>query len=387
MQRSRYVVQILLILWMALAVSGPAQGQLSTRGLADPANAIGAAVEATPADVFGASEEFQMQPVAKGVYAAIRTEPLGLGADCNSVFIIDDDSVVVVDTTSGSARAEIEALRRLTDKPVRYVINTHWHDDHVLGDQIYEEAYPGVKFIAHTKTRDRIEFRAASERAQMRAQLPIFIGTLAERLASGRSLDDTPLSVEQRTSYESDTRLAKRFLLSLEIARAVTPQIAVDDALTIYDGSRVIEVRFLGRAHTDGDLVVFLPKERVVVTGDIVTAPIPFVGANQSYVTEWPATLERLMALHANILVPGHGPILRNDAYPELLVRLFTEIGVQVRAGVWANKSLEQIRNSMQLQGFEGSFEGNSQVRRALFENNIGYSAVAAAYRELKAQK
>ena len=100
--------------------------------------------------------DFKVTKVAENVYVALRTEPPGLTVNANSVFIINDNDVVVVDTTltPGSAMEVLSALRKLTNKPVKYVINTHWHDDHVMGNQAFLKAYPGVKFIAHAATRD-----------------------------------------------------------------------------------------------------------------------------------------------------------------------------------------------------------------------------------------
>lgn len=83
-----------------------------------------------------------VQKLADGVYASIWNEPVGLGVDANNLFVIDDEGVVVVDTNFGatSTREVLAALRTLTGKPVKYVINTHPHDDHVLGNQVYREA-------------------------------------------------------------------------------------------------------------------------------------------------------------------------------------------------------------------------------------------------------
>jgi glyoxylase-like metal-dependent hydrolase (beta-lactamase superfamily II) len=221
----------------------------------------------------------------------------------------------------------------------------------------------------------------------MQTQLPGFIATLEERLKTNRSLMGDPLTEEERASYESDTRLAKRFLISLPRARTATPEIGVQDALTIYDGTRIIQLRYLGRGHTDGDLAVYLPQEEVAIAGDIVAAPIPFVGATQSYVTEWSQTLSRLLAAHPKIIIPGHGPILHDDAYPRLLMRLFESITEQVRAGIARHESLDDIRKHLDLVGFEGNFVNSSPVRKLIYQNNIIYAAVGAAYRELAPPK
>src|SRR5919206_887365 len=111
---------------------------------------------AAPLAAFAQGGNFELVKLAEGVYLARRTEPAGLTTNANSVFIVNEEDVVVVDATltPGTAREEIAALRKLTKKPVRYVVNTHWHDDHVMGNAAYREAFPAAEFIAHANTRD-----------------------------------------------------------------------------------------------------------------------------------------------------------------------------------------------------------------------------------------
>src|SRR4030095_5874587 len=102
-------------------------------------------------------------------------------------------------------------------------------------------------------------------------------------------------------------------------APTVLPTITLQDRLTLYRGDRRIDIRHLGMGHTSGDIVVHLPKEGILITGDLVVWPVPLVGNPQSHIGEWAATLEKLRALHATVIVPGHGPVLHDDSFLKTL--------------------------------------------------------------------
>src|SRR6478672_8894632 len=111
---------------------------------------------AFPVSVIGQpSKNFKVERLADGVYAVIRQDAVGFMVDANNVFIINDNDVVVVDANGapGITREVIAALKKTTTKPVRYVINTHWHDDHIRGNKGYRDAYPGVEFIGQSTMR------------------------------------------------------------------------------------------------------------------------------------------------------------------------------------------------------------------------------------------
>src|SRR5438270_8425785 len=163
-----------------------------------------------------ANPNFELTKVVDGVYAAIRTEPPGLTVNANSVFIVNQDDVVVVDTTltPGTASEVLRALRQLTNKPVKYVINTHWHDDHLMGNQVFRDAYPGVQFIAHQRTRDYLPTTGLENRkaAMSESGYPQFIATLRRRLASKESVFGGPMNEEELATYASDIKIAERYL-------------------------------------------------------------------------------------------------------------------------------------------------------------------------------
>ena len=337
------------------------------------------------------SGNFEMVKVADGVYAAIRTEPPGLTVNGNSVFIINDDDVVVVDTTltPGTAKEELAALRKLTSKPVRYVINTHWHDDHLMGNQVYRDAFPDVEFIAHAATRDYLPTTGLSNRkgAMSEQGYPGFIAFLKKQLQENQSVFGGPMDDEERATYASDIKIAERYMAENPGVEIVLPTITLADRLTLHRGNRVIDIRYLGRGHTSGDLVVHLPKEGILISGDLVIWPVPYVGDPQSHPGEWGATLEKLMGLNATTVVPGHGPVLHDNTYIKLMTRLFASMKQQVEAAVARGETLEQTRKSVDLDEFEKLFAGESRMRRNIFSNYVKGAGLAAAYSDATATR
>src|SRR6185436_3978647 len=102
----------------------------------------------------------------------------------------------------------LAALRKLTNKPVRYVINTHWHDDHIIGDPVYREAFPAVEFIAHAKMREYLPKQGAANRKNFLEQAPQFLDYLRGLLEKNLSLTGAELTAEERTSLTNDIKLA-----------------------------------------------------------------------------------------------------------------------------------------------------------------------------------
>ncbi len=344
----------------------------------------------SPLPAFAQTENFEMVKVADGVYAAIRKEPPGLTVNGNSVFIINERDVVVVDSTltPGTAKEEIAALRRLTDKPVRYVINTHWHDDHIMGNQAYRDAFPGVEFIAHARTREYLPTTGLSNRkmAMSPQGYPGFIAALKDSVEKNQSVFGGPMDEEERAAYLGSIQIAERYMAENPKAEVILPTITLEDRLTLYMGSRTIDIRYLGRGHSSADLVVHLPKEGIVVAGDLVMWPVPYVGNPQSHPGDWSATLERLIALRPTVIIPGHGPVLRDDAYVKQMARLFASIRQQVEAGVARGEKLEQLRKSVNLSEFEKLFVGDSRMRRDIFGSYVAGAGIAAAFSDATAK-
>src|SRR3989440_4850723 len=157
-----------------------------------------------------ADDLFDIKPIAAGVYAAIATPAYKV--NCNAAIILLGDSVLVVDTHSkpSAARALIEQIKRITDKPVRYVVNTHFHWDHYQGNQAYPSSWPaGVEIISSAATRENIEHRGIPRVKYEIATMPREIEKLRADLAAAadpQQKEKLRSSLQQAESYLAELR-------------------------------------------------------------------------------------------------------------------------------------------------------------------------------------
>jgi glyoxylase-like metal-dependent hydrolase (beta-lactamase superfamily II) len=312
------------------------------------------------------------------------TDPLGLISDSNVLILINDADVVVVDTNilPHSARWVVAEIRKLTNKPVRYVVNTHWHSDHHYGNAVYREAYPGVEFIQHSFTREQLITRDMPTLAKnVETEYPRIIAAYEQALSSGKLADGREVTPERREVINNLLRIYRAFVAEMKVA-AVTPgTLIVDDSLVIHRGARRIVVKHLGRGNTAGDLVVHLPVERIVATGDLVVNPVPF--GYYSHYGDWPNTLRALKRLDAATIIPGHGPVMTDWTYTDQVIELLESVWTQVKAAVADGADLEATRKRVNLDAFRDRFAGTNARLLGSFANNLVTPSVEAAFLEL----
>ena len=242
------------------------------------------------------------EELAEGLYAYTAE------GDPNSGIIVGDEAVMVVDTqaTPVMAQGVIERMRSVTDKPIDHVVLSHYHAVRVLG----ASAYGARQIIASRDTRDLIVERGQQD-------------------------------------YESEVGRFPRLFQSVESVPGLTwPNVVFERSLTLYLGAREVQILQLGRGHTKGDTVVWLPKEKVLFAGDLVEfGATPYTG--DAYLRDWPETLGRLRRLGAEKLVPGRGAALKTPAEVEEGIAgtqaFLTEMYQSVAAGVADNKKLKDI--------------------------------------------
>jgi glyoxylase-like metal-dependent hydrolase (beta-lactamase superfamily II) len=291
------------------------------------------------------------------IYLIRRPDPLRQPVEGNVVFIVNEHDVVVVDGGGSplAAKNAIQLIRSVTPKPVAVLITTHWHGDHNLGNQVYRTTFPALRIVSHENTYRHMTGAAMSYVAELPAELDGYIREF-EAMAAKQPLD------ERRSAMLDDLRSARRELDQVVVTPA---DLTFDDELTLRHGAREIQVLHPGRANTDGDAVVWLPQEKVLISGDVVVHPIPYgIG---SYPREWIATLNELSRLPYELLVPGHGDVQRDQQYIRQLVRTLTLIREQVAVSVAKGMDLEATTRALDPSAFESAFTNGDAVRSKLF--------------------
>jgi glyoxylase-like metal-dependent hydrolase (beta-lactamase superfamily II) len=229
--------------------------------------------------------------------------------DPNTGIVIGDDAVLVADTQATPAMAQdvIRRIREVTDKPIKFVVLTHYHAVRVLG----ASAYGAQQIITSEDTRDLIVERGEADKASEIGRFP--------RLFS--NVESVPPGM-------------------------TWPTLTFNKKMTLWLGKLEVQLLQLGRGHTKGDTVVWLPQERTLLSGDLVEFDAtPYAG--DAYFKDWPQTLDNVAALKPLALVPGRGPALKGEAQVAEGLRstagFIADVRASVEAGVAAGKDLNAV--------------------------------------------
>ena len=332
-----------------------------------------------------------VEEVAPGVHLIRHPDAPDEFPQSNTTVVIGERAVLVVDSCylPSAAREDIAEIKRWTDKPVRYVVNTHWHYDHQMGNAAYRDAFPGVSILAHAETRNQIAgydpgwFSRFPDRARQFQKL----------LDDGKDGDGRALSDNDKKTYRDAIAglapVGREYAELAPRASDLTPDATFDEALTIDLGGRVAEVRFLGRGNTAGDTVVWLPKERVLAAGDLVVHPVPYLGGG--FPAEFVRTLGRLVELDPLLIVPGHGELLRGTAYPRMIAEFIAVVNAQVSAAVYrlgnGSRNVADIQKAVEgaldVAGWRQRFAGDDPDSRDTFDGFSFPGLVRASHAEI----
>jgi glyoxylase-like metal-dependent hydrolase (beta-lactamase superfamily II) len=255
------------------------------------------------------SKHFQIEPLTDGVYAAI-VKPGGL-AISNAGIVDLGDRVLLFDMMAApqAARDLIAAAEQLTGHPVRAAVNSHWHFDHVAGNQ----ALPAEATLTSTQlTRDLIADRIPPLIADRREQVPHQLRDLETQLQAEKD-------PARREEIGADIDFFRLAMIDLPTATVRLPDQTFDQQMTFYGPARRVELIACGGGHTSGDAILYLPDEQIAFVADLVFHNAhPYMGEGDP--DQWLRTYDRIEALSpaVEVIVPGHGPVATPDAFAAL---------------------------------------------------------------------
>ena len=332
-----------------------------------------------------ATHERTVTKLAEGVYEIRHPDAPDTFPQGNTTVIIGDRGVFVVDSCllPSSAREDIAQIKKWTDKPVMFLLNTHWHFDHTLGNATYAAAWPGIQIVAHAHTLKEIaEYNpGAVERYPQRRE------RFQKVLASGKDENGKPLSEADRLDYQHSLAGLDGVLAEFKDAKQLPPNVSYDHEMTVDLGNREVQIKFLGRANTAGDSVVYLPKERIVMTGDILDHPVPYMFGG--FPADFPKTLRALREIDANTIVPGHGDVLHDKTYIDQVIVMMESVNAEIRREIVQGKKLNEVQElapkALNEDALKQQFGGNDKDNRDFFEQSFE-AMIKAAFNQHSAR-
>ena len=289
-----------------------------------------------PAGVLQKAKAYRFNKIRDDLYHAVGTGALTVGA--NSVIIINENDVTLVDTHISPAAAWVllDELRAITPKPVKYVILTHFHYDHAHGTQIFGN---DVEIIGHEFTRDILLKDAEGKLFKSYiAGLPASIEAVTGRVAA-----ETDPARKAQLAVQLESAVANQ--ASQAEVRAVPPTVTLKESMTLFRGNREIQLLYLGRGHTGGDVVVYLPAERILCSGDLMTNGTS--NMVDGFADEWVNTLDNLKKLNFDTVLPGHGEAFTGKekitAYQAYLRDIWTQVNALKKQGLTPEDAAKRV--------------------------------------------
>jgi glyoxylase-like metal-dependent hydrolase (beta-lactamase superfamily II) len=313
----------------------------------------------------GSGQTRDLMRLGNGIYVHLVSPDSN--AVANAGVILLEESVLVFDThfSPEAGRMLRRKIGRITNLPVRYIVVSHFHPDHTHGNQ----SFPGVwQILGSTNTR----------RDMLEKDLP--------SLNRSRELAERDIDLKQKTIDRMDDAVLRakltsevigrrRFLENLAALEIRAPAMSLDDTITIVDRNREVQLIDLGSGHTDGDIILLLPRERIAFLGDLFfNRGLP--NTEDANLQEWMKTLEKILELPADTFVPGHGPI--GTKYEvERFLNYFHTLRALIEPAVLRDDTLEMVLEEVEIPGRFSYYD---------FQNFFPLN-VQKMYAELKALK
>lgn len=279
---------------------------------------------------------FDLEKVAEGVYAAL-ARPVAQ-VNCNAAIFENSGDVLIVDSHSKSSAvaALVAQIRKeITAKPIRYVVNTHFHWDHTQGNPAYKKLAPQADFISSTVTRDLIAKLGGPRLKDSLEQAGKALETFQQKLGAAKT-------GKEKSYYQRMISETRAYLAEMRNYAPELPNITFCQHLSIHDRSHELHLAFRGRGHTGGDIVVYCEEKKVIATGDLLHGFLPYLG--DGYPLEWPRTLRSVADFDFQQAIGGHGGVQHTRDRLDQMAGYIQELAEAVVQGKKAGRTVAQLQ-------------------------------------------
>ena len=286
--------------------------------------------------IFGQQEELHIQPVAGSLYVMT-------GAGCNVVFYVTEEGIVIADSGEKPDMAEkiLEKIREVSDKPVRYLVFTHYH--HAAGAADFP---PPVVTISHKNTRDNITLRK-------KILLELFTDTI-KRLEL-KAVQEKDKKGPELEKVKVELELRKKQMETIQKEKVGLPQITFEKKIEIHLRVQPVVLLYLGPGHTNGDIIVHFPQEKVLYVGDLLFTNgwVPRLdGDARASVNCWLNIFEKVAEMDVDRIISGHGEVVDKEEFikvSKVFSEYLTDIKAEVKRYIERGASLEEIKDELRL--------------------------------------
>lgn len=334
------------------------------------------------------TSERNVTKIAEGVYAIQHPDAPNGFPQGNTTVVIGKEKVLVVDACyfPSSAKEDLEQIQKWTDKPVAYLVNTHWHLDHNNGNYVYKDAFPEIKIISHPATKELI---ATKNKEGVISFLNKY-ETMKKQTETGKDSDGKLIDQKELESTKQYVESRIEVYNQFKQIKLTPPNTDITNEMKIDLGDRKVEIKFLGKGNTEGDIVVYLPEEKIIAAGDLVVSPVPY--GFGSHPSEWEKTLRKIYDMDVDIIIPGHGRVLKDKTYLQKIIEVINLVVESTKQEIikyghtsgipQTQTTIENIQNAIDWTEFRKYFSQGIKENEDFFDNSIRGGLVRAAVHE-----
>ena len=265
---------------------------------------------------------------------------------------------------------------------MRFILNTHSHTDHVTGNAVFKRVFPEARIVVHDSAFPNLEKYNKQFVANQSTSIRGSIAQLDSEIRNGKTTRGAPIIGSMKPFWDWQLREAKEYLAQFHPEQYASPDITFSDTVTMRWGAQTLRLIHVSeRGHSPGDVIVWIPEKRILVSGDIVVGPTPY--ATYPNIPGMIASLKRLIAMNPAVVIPGHGAIQHDVAYMQLLEQAFSTYYKAAQDAFAAKVPVKVAGDSIVFPDLDRRFTGGDETKEWAYRTFFARNLIYGLYRTL----